>query len=535
MSQIISLLEQSTGSNGQARLAAVRAMQEIEVQATSLVSYQSKGSVLIIAEPDTFETLKTKLGTLNCIHTPMVSKLDGHLGDFKAFVTSEKGEVNLALLKADKSESFDLILDLSNPPHWQREMQAFGYFAPKGEVEIQAALQQIADLQGEFEKPKFFEYSENLCAHSRRGIEACRRCLDACPAEAITSLAEKISVDPFLCQGGGTCATVCPTGAIRYAYPRLNDTLNRVRRMLQAYKEVNGTDATLLIHDGESGEEWLAQQLPLLGEHVLPFVVEEAGSVGMDMWLASLAFAAQQVVILLHPGQDKVKDILQQQMEYARALLVGMGYDANRIVLLDSSKGSDSLGHPDEFTDGKNALPIASFMLLDEKRYTLRSAIDHLYEHAPAQQEMVALPAGAPFGQVNVNIDKCTLCMACVSVCPAEALSDGNELPKLNFSESSCVQCGMCSKACPERAIHLESRYVYKSDWAQSKRTLHEEEPFCCTACGKPFATQSAIKVIQSKLNGHHMFQSEEQQRRLLMCEDCRVRDMFSNELEGKG
>ena len=145
------------------------------------------------------------------------------------------------------------------------------------------------------------------------------------------------------------------------------------------------------------------------------------------------------------------------------------------------------------------------------------------------------MPAGAPFGQILVNKDSCTLCMACVAVCPAEALSDGNELPRLNFHESSCVQCGLCSKACPERAIQLDARFVFRSDWAQAKRTLNEEEPFCCTACGKPFATPSAIKRIQTMLGGHHMFQSEEQKRRLLMCEDCRVRDMFNNELAGKG
>ena len=534
MSQIISLLEQSSAQHGQARLAAMRAMQAIEVQATSLVSYESKGSVLIIADPGRFETMKAKLARINCIHTPMVSRLEGHLGDFKAYVTAEKGEVNLALLKGDKSERFDLILDLSDKPHWQREMQPFGYFAPKSDEAIDAVLEQIADLHGEFEKPKFFEYSEKLCAHGRRGLEACRRCLDACPAEAITSLAEKISVDPFLCQGGGTCATACPTGAIRYAYPRLNDTLNRVRRLLQAYKEASGAAATLLIHDAESGEEWLQQHLSELGEHVLPFVVEEAGSVGMEMWLSSLAFSAQQVVVLLHPGQAGVKAILQEQMGYAHALLAGMAYDINRLAILDADKGPDSLASPATFSDGNKELAIASFMLLDEKRYSLRSAIDHLYEHAPEQEEVVALPAGAPFGQVKVNKDSCTLCMSCVAVCPAEALSDGNDMPKLNFNESSCVQCGLCSKACPERAIQLESRYLYKNDFAQAKRTLHEEEPFCCTACGKPFATQSAIKVIQGKLSGHHMFQSEEQQQRLLMCEDCRVRDMFSEELEAR-
>jgi ferredoxin len=47
----------------------------------------------------------------------------------------------------------------------------------------------------------------------------CTRCLDACPAGAVTSAGEKVRFDPFLCQGCGTCTAVCPDGAVRYAHP----------------------------------------------------------------------------------------------------------------------------------------------------------------------------------------------------------------------------------------------------------------------------------------------------------------------------
>ncbi len=62
---------------------------------------------------------------------------------------------------------------------------------------------------------------------------------------------------------------------------------------------------------------------------------------------------------------------------------------------------------------------------------------------------------------------------------------------------------------------------------------LHEEQPFCCVACGKPFATRSMMARMEEKLRSHRMFQGQALER-LKMCEDCRVKDMFVSEREPK-
>ena len=38
---------------------------------------------------------------------------------------------------------------------------------------------------------------------------------------------------------------------------------------------------------------------------------------------------------------------------------------------------------------------------------------------APQPEQEIALPVGAPYGRVNVDTGKCTLCMACTGACPA--------------------------------------------------------------------------------------------------------------------
>ena len=120
--------------------------------------------------------------------------------------------------------------------------------------------------------------------------------------------------------------------------------------------------------------------------------------------------------------------------------------------------------------------------------------------------------------------------MSCVSACPTFALQDGRGLPQLNFREWSCVQCGLCVRTCPEDALALSPRLLNDIEARERPRILHEEQPVCCVGCGKPFATRSILDKLTRKLEGHWMFQTEEARRRLQMCEDCRVRDMFAAE-----
>ena len=57
---------------------------------------------------------------------------------------------------------------------------------------------------------------------------------------------------------------------------------------------------------------------------------------------------------------------------------------------------------------------------------------------------------------------------------------------------------------------------------------LNEAEPYRCVRCGKPFGTLRAIEIMLAKLAGHAMFQGEAL-KRLKMCGDCRVIDIYTN------
>ena len=51
--------------------------------------------------------------------------------------------------------------------------------------------------------------------------------------------------------------------------------------------------------------------------------------------------------------------------------------------------------------------------------------------------------------------DECTSCGSCVSVCPSEAISEGED--KHVIDGDKCVDCGLCADECPVEAISPEA------------------------------------------------------------------------------
>jgi len=541
------------------KIAALLAEAMLEIPAVPTVSMTSDGVCLVYGRDETaIDAAHQLAGRLDvtvllsrpdAVTPPRVMDLPvfrgtiaaarGRLGAFEVVVNdyapmlvSARGPLAFEAGRDGASSRCDLILDLTGeaplfPAHEKRD----GYFRPDpaDPAAVQKALFQLADMVGEFEKPRYVDFDAGKCAHTRNRVTGCTRCIDVCPASAIAPGTEAVVIDPFICGGCGGCASVCPTGAAAYAMPSGNTLFVRLRTLLSTYHEAGGADPVLLIHDTRHGEDLIAAMARFgrgLPARVIPFAVNEVTQVGFDLFATAFAYGANGIVVLAPPARRDELDGLAGQVGLAEALMQGLGFGGGRVAVATESDpdGMERLLYdlaPRAAAKASGHTPVGG------KRAVTRLALQHLHANAPASVDAIALPPGAPFGGIDVNVEDCTLCLSCVGACPTGALRDNPDRPELRFQEDACIQCGLCRATCPEKVMTLVPQLNF-ADAARQALLVKDEEPFNCIRCGKPFGTKASIdRIVEQLAAKHPMYRDSAAADRLRMCEDCRVKAQF--------
>lgn len=547
------------GPKSAAKMAALIDEAHVSISGSTNVSMNSDGCTLILGNDDTAidaakrlaphldvtvlltradDILPPAIGNVPVL-LGKVTTATGYLGKFQVNVeglcTLDPSSRGRAIFGRTAQElthlNADILIDLrgtlrGTPALFPAPKKRDGYLQaePGNPADVERALFDALNLVGEFEKPRYVLHTASQCAHSRNSIIACTRCLDACPTSAIQPAGDHVAIDPYICAGCGECSSVCPTGANSYQYPSVKGVMARAHALLGTFQKGGDSAPVLLITNATDGVETIAMMARYgrgLPARVLPFTQNTITSLGLDTLLSLMAYGSSRILLLANPAQADELSVLHQQIGYANAILHALGYGEDRITVVEEADPS-AVEQILWSLPKDPATPTNHFTCAGEKRETLSQALIHLHAAAPTPQDRISLPDGAPFGEVIVDVQACTLCLACTSACPTGALKSNPERPELRFREAACVQCGLCLKTCPEKAITLSPSIDFTGK-ARNLTTLKSEEPFACISCGKPFGTKASIERMAEKLKNHSMFSGPGGMDRLRMCEDCRV------------
>ncbi len=486
--------------------------------------------------PETDDDTLPPLQTAFPIMRGKIVSVSGHFTDFSVTIADAAplapwSRHGLSFMPEAREEnlSCDIVVEIG---------QGLARFAPHGRsgylhvdparpgALLEAATKTL-DLVGKFDTIIHAQVNKRACAHARNGLDGCQRCLQACPHGAISPSGDAVLLDPLICEGCGDCAAVCPGDAIVPNTPRRGHLVAGVSRLLSVYRRAGG-EAPVVLFAGERHAMPLLAAMARFGKglpaNVLPVLIHAPSQLSHVEMLTLMVAGAGRIALLLPRARAVDMQTTEGEIALVNAFMQAFGFEETYApALLASDDPFEIEEWLHTLTAGRPVLH-KNPPLMAGKRALSRFALEALRECAPRHPQTVPLPAGAPYGEIRVDREKCTVCLACAASCPTGALSDNPERPQLRFSERTCVQCGICKRACPEGAVSLSPRYAFTPE-ANDWRVLAEDSPMNCVACGKPFGTRRAVERVMARLAAMDNPRLSDPKRLSLLryCEDCRV------------
>lgn len=347
------------------------------------------------------------------------------------------------------------------------------------------------DLVGQFvddpsEAPVYdpADYKERPRANSTycvttvlKNPEACSRCTDVCPVNAIAISGATVRIGEE-CRKCGLCSAVCPTEVFQVRKIGSMALYDQVARVAAAYEQCYVTCTRAL------------GRLPKDNEVLLPCV----GAMSRELWFDLLCdFPNISVYLPLGicdrcrttTGEETFSDAIaeaeewsgesvglevderdlvrEQKRAYKRSQFVsGMTQAGTRLV----SRGMPALAgaqavakrlqdHSRQITSMQVALEKAVGAQSAQKRRRIltrnrRLLMAGLQKYPDLADEIIlSFP--------EVDVDLCTMCGDCAKACTVRALEISKE-GRVTVEPPYCVNCGACKVACPEGAISLTNK-----------------------------------------------------------------------------
>ncbi len=406
-------------------------------------------------------------------------------------------------------------------PQWEGPRYFGIYCADTYEDACIQAGELVANLN-ELTKPRYLDVDLKRCASGWSELEGCGLCL-CCPYEAIEREGIDVVFDAARCQGCGLCASVCPLSV-----PKVRDAPDQL-----LYSQIE----SLLSGDLRSkvllfaGDEHF-ERLNTVGRRrlhyppLLPLFVPYTDVISETHLLSAFVQGADGVI--LWAGESSPREGRESTVAFAQKALDAFGL-GKRVLLLDGT-----LRTPEEFTRVVSAFveqlkpsPIRKRVPVDlarSKREVLRDLLRALSVQTGVQPNLVEHDIPYPFAAVAIDAATCSLCNACVTMCPTHALSKDEN--KIKFEYGNCIACTLCEQACPEDALALRPELDF-SRLLETEATPQVEIEFvACAGCGKLYMPKAAyermVKLTEESEEGVGDLTRAQRLELLTYCDQCR-------------
>ncbi len=381
------------------------------------------------------------------------------------------------------------------------------------------------------------------CAVMRNRNASCSLCAQACTSGAISITEDEVSVDPDLCVGCGTCATVCPTCALEANNPA--DLALRAAcatslattegapaivcdRAWEQAADIIDPDKVARVRCLGRVDESVVVELVAKGARQVRLVHGDCGSCPRNAGVETYNLVADTADTLLETWDSPVRVELLDKVpadlgfsKDAKPVAANLPYDETRRHLLSQLGGAalsslaegaaEAVGMADagqgagkqivrEGTKGRaDAVLFMKTMhdgtlphFLPDRREHLLDALAELGEphHAALETRLC--------GRVSIDTDLCKTCFMCASFCPTGAIAkfeDANGDVGIDHTPADCVKCRCCTDVCPTGALTL-AEDVMADAFASSSVVEHVVMPPITDGRGGPHSMLGAMKKL---------------------------------------
>lgn len=378
---------------------------------------------------------------------------------------------------------------------------------------------------------KAISICEDRCVAVRNRNSKCRKCADACIADAVTVSHNEVVIAADACVNCGCCIAVCPTGALEAVEPSREALL---KTACGAGDASSGTVVFACARKAarREGDPEKYAEVPCLG-HLTEGELLDVVAAGYDDVVlvdgdcASCKFGAaspciddvvatagklldacgsEAIVTRTSEFPPEVVDresaqvrgksrrgIMRQTGSYVKTVA---GNVAQKAIDEKLGRKSEPLTLRDRLGAGKSGKiptfsPSANYRLLEDMEQLGAAAEGGTPEGVPASCD-----GGCPspwggaavdtrhFGVVEVNPDACSGCGMCVMFCPTGALKfddfDEAENPDrrfLEFQAADCTQCMLCKDVCLRYCLEVSPKVALSELYDFEPRLVEIAKP----------------------------------------------------------